>query len=149
MSSTFTLLITLCTAGPSTTKILPSLYIVNCDSSFNSYIFLSFSTSTRSSFGNSFNSCETLFKSSFIPSPLTVATYLLGKTKSIKIGTAAILLPYYNPIKLAEEIAVIKTFDEDTRKQIEDIIGNTSIKSVVTKEIPFLESENGKDIKAK
>ena len=50
---------------------------------------------------------------SVIPSPLAVASYLLGKTKSIKIGTAAILLPYYNPIKLAEEIAVIKTFDED------------------------------------
>ena len=47
------------------------------------------------------------------------------------------------------DLSGIKTFDEDTRKQIEDIIGNTSIKSVVTKEIPFLESENGKDIKAK
>ncbi len=35
---------------------------------------------------------------SVIPSPLSVVSYLLGKTKSIKIGTAAILLPYYNPI---------------------------------------------------
>lgn len=50
---------------------------------------------------------------SVIPSPLAVASYLLGKTNKIKIGTAAILLPYYNPIKLAEELAVIKAFDDD------------------------------------
>lgn len=50
---------------------------------------------------------------SVTPSPLITASYLLGKTKKIKIGTAAILLPYYNPIKLAEDIATIKTFDED------------------------------------
>lgn len=50
---------------------------------------------------------------SVIPSPLSVVSFLLGKTKNIKIGTAAILLPYYNPIKLAEEIATIKAFDED------------------------------------
>lgn len=50
---------------------------------------------------------------SVIPSPLTVVSYLLGKTKKIKIGTAAILLPLYNPIKLAEEIATIKAFDND------------------------------------
>ncbi|MFX4230738.1 LLM class flavin-dependent oxidoreductase [Aliarcobacter butzleri] len=50
---------------------------------------------------------------SVIPSPLTLVNYLLGKTKNIKIGTAGILLPYYNPIKLAEEIATIKAFDEN------------------------------------
>jgi len=50
---------------------------------------------------------------SVVPSPLSVVNYLLGKTKKIKIGTAGILLPYYNPIKLAEEIATIKAFDED------------------------------------
>jgi len=50
---------------------------------------------------------------SVIPSPLAVANYLLGKTNSIKIGTAAILLPYYNPIKLAEELAVMKAFDNN------------------------------------
>lgn len=50
---------------------------------------------------------------SVIPSPLTVASYLLGKTSRIKIGTAAILLPLYNPIRLAEEIATIKTFDNN------------------------------------
>jgi len=50
---------------------------------------------------------------SVIPSPLHVASLLLGKTKNIKIGTAGVLLPYYNPIKLAEDIATIKAFDED------------------------------------
>ncbi|MFY9085318.1 LLM class flavin-dependent oxidoreductase [Aliarcobacter cryaerophilus] len=47
------------------------------------------------------------------PSPLSVANYLLGKTNKIKIGIAGILLPYYNPIKLAEDIATIKSYDED------------------------------------
>ncbi|MEM5557873.1 LLM class flavin-dependent oxidoreductase [Aliarcobacter cryaerophilus] len=47
------------------------------------------------------------------PSPLNVANYLLGKTNKIKIGIAGILLPYYNPIKLAEDIATIKSYDED------------------------------------
>lgn len=50
---------------------------------------------------------------SVVPSPLTIVSYLLGKTNKIKIGTAAILLPLYNPIKLAEEIAMIKAFDND------------------------------------
>lgn len=50
---------------------------------------------------------------SVIPSPLSLVSYLLGKTKKIKIGTAGILLPYYEVIKLAEEIASIKSFDED------------------------------------
>lgn len=50
---------------------------------------------------------------SVIPSPLTIVSYLLGKTDKIRIGTAAILLPLYNPIKLAEEIAMIKAFDND------------------------------------
>lgn len=39
-------------------------------------------------------------------------SYLLGKSEKIQIGTAGLLLPYYNPIKLAEEIAVIKSFDD-------------------------------------
>ncbi len=50
---------------------------------------------------------------SVIPSPLATVSYLLGATKNIKIGTAAVLLPYYDPIKLAEEISVIKAFDDD------------------------------------
>lgn len=50
---------------------------------------------------------------SVVPSPLQIASLLLGKTKNIKIGTAGILLPYYNPIKLAEDIATIKAFDEN------------------------------------
>ncbi len=50
---------------------------------------------------------------SVVPIPLSIVAYLLGKTSRIKIGTAAILLPLYNPIKLAEEIATIKTFDDE------------------------------------
>lgn len=42
---------------------------------------------------------------SVVPSPLAVVNYLLGRTSRIKIGTAAVLLPYYHPVKLAEEIA--------------------------------------------
>lgn len=50
---------------------------------------------------------------SVTPSPLSVVSYLLGKSDNIKIGVAGILLPYHNPIKLAEELAVIKSFDND------------------------------------
>ncbi len=50
---------------------------------------------------------------SVTPAPLSIVNHLLGKTKKMKIGTAAVLLPYYDPVKLAEEISVIKAVDDD------------------------------------
>ncbi|MDY3114208.1 MAG: LLM class flavin-dependent oxidoreductase [Helicobacter sp.] len=39
--------------------------------------------------------------------PTALISYALAKTKRIKIGSAAILLPHYHPIRLAEEIATL------------------------------------------
>ena len=41
------------------------------------------------------------------PSPLTVATYLAAKTSKIRLGTAIAVLPYHNPILLAEQVALL------------------------------------------
>lgn len=41
------------------------------------------------------------------PAILTIASYALARTKQIKVGSAAILLPHYHPIQLSEEIATL------------------------------------------
>lgn len=41
------------------------------------------------------------------PSPLLQALYIGQKTERIKIGTAAVVLPVWQPLRLAEEIAVL------------------------------------------
>ncbi|MCK1450500.1 LLM class flavin-dependent oxidoreductase [Bradyrhizobium sp. 35] len=40
------------------------------------------------------------------PSPLMMCAYAAGWTRSIKLGPAVIVLPLYNPLRLAQEIAV-------------------------------------------
>ena len=40
-------------------------------------------------------------------SPLTVATYLAAKTSKIRLGTAISVLPFQNPILLAEQVALL------------------------------------------
>ena len=40
------------------------------------------------------------------PSPLLQALYIGQRTKRIRIGTAAVILPVWQPLRLAEEIAV-------------------------------------------
>jgi alkanesulfonate monooxygenase SsuD/methylene tetrahydromethanopterin reductase-like flavin-dependent oxidoreductase (luciferase family) len=40
-------------------------------------------------------------------SVLNVASHLAGLTKTMRIGTAVVVLPFYNPITLAEEIATV------------------------------------------
>ncbi|TLD81419.1 LLM class flavin-dependent oxidoreductase [Helicobacter sp. MIT 11-5569] len=41
------------------------------------------------------------------PAPIALMSHALARTKNIKVGSAAILLPHYHPIKLAEEIATL------------------------------------------
>ncbi|TLD86798.1 LLM class flavin-dependent oxidoreductase [Helicobacter sp. MIT 05-5294] len=41
------------------------------------------------------------------PAILTLIGYALARTKQIKVGSAAILLPHYHPIQLSEEIATL------------------------------------------
>lgn len=44
---------------------------------------------------------------SMCPSPLMMASYASGWTKRIKLGTGVIVLPLYNPVRVAQEIALL------------------------------------------
>jgi len=43
----------------------------------------------------------------YCPSPLTVAAAIAGRTRSLHVMVAALLLPLYDPIRLAEDLAVL------------------------------------------
>jgi len=43
----------------------------------------------------------------YLPSPIAMAGCLVGRTRRIRIGVVALLLPLYDPIKLAEDLAVL------------------------------------------
>ena len=41
------------------------------------------------------------------PSPLTMATWMAGQTSRIKLGTAVVVTPFYEPLRMLEDIAVL------------------------------------------
>jgi alkanesulfonate monooxygenase SsuD/methylene tetrahydromethanopterin reductase-like flavin-dependent oxidoreductase (luciferase family) len=43
----------------------------------------------------------------FLPAPLAFAGCVVGRTKKIRIGVAALLLPLHDPIRVAEDLAVL------------------------------------------
>jgi alkanesulfonate monooxygenase SsuD/methylene tetrahydromethanopterin reductase-like flavin-dependent oxidoreductase (luciferase family) len=43
----------------------------------------------------------------YLPSPLTMAGVIAGRTRNIRIGIMALLLPLYDPVRLAEDLAVL------------------------------------------
>jgi alkanesulfonate monooxygenase SsuD/methylene tetrahydromethanopterin reductase-like flavin-dependent oxidoreductase (luciferase family) len=43
----------------------------------------------------------------FLPAPLAFAGCILGRTKRIRVGIAALLLPLHDPIRVAEDLAVL------------------------------------------
>jgi alkanesulfonate monooxygenase SsuD/methylene tetrahydromethanopterin reductase-like flavin-dependent oxidoreductase (luciferase family) len=43
----------------------------------------------------------------YLPSPLPLAGAITGRTKRVPISIAALLFPYYNPLRLAEDLAVL------------------------------------------
>lgn len=43
----------------------------------------------------------------FLPSPLVLAAAIAGRTTRIRIGISALLAPLYDPLKLAEDLAVL------------------------------------------
>jgi alkanesulfonate monooxygenase SsuD/methylene tetrahydromethanopterin reductase-like flavin-dependent oxidoreductase (luciferase family) len=43
----------------------------------------------------------------YLPSPLALAGALIGRTRRITVSFAALLLPLYDPVKLAEDLAVL------------------------------------------
>lgn len=46
---------------------------------------------------------------SLTPAPLNLINHFLGKTENIKIGCAALLLGFHNPIEVAEQLAVLQS----------------------------------------
>ncbi|MEN8184123.1 MAG: LLM class flavin-dependent oxidoreductase [Myxococcota bacterium] len=48
----------------------------------------------------------------YLPSPVPLAACLAGRTRSIRIGIMALLLPLYDPVKLAEDLAVLDLASE-------------------------------------
>src|SRR5438094_8450814 len=43
----------------------------------------------------------------YLPAPLTLAAAIAGRTKSIRINVAAVLVPLHDPVRLAEQLAVL------------------------------------------
>jgi alkanesulfonate monooxygenase SsuD/methylene tetrahydromethanopterin reductase-like flavin-dependent oxidoreductase (luciferase family) len=43
----------------------------------------------------------------YLPSPLPLAGAIAGRTRRVPISIAALLFPYYNPLRLAEDLAVL------------------------------------------
>jgi alkanesulfonate monooxygenase SsuD/methylene tetrahydromethanopterin reductase-like flavin-dependent oxidoreductase (luciferase family) len=41
------------------------------------------------------------------PSPLLIAAHCAGRTRRIRLGTAVLVLPFYNPMRLIDEIAYV------------------------------------------
>jgi alkanesulfonate monooxygenase SsuD/methylene tetrahydromethanopterin reductase-like flavin-dependent oxidoreductase (luciferase family) len=50
----------------------------------------------------------------FLPSPsiLALLAHLAGKTRRIRLGTAALILPFHDPVKVAEDVATIDILSE-------------------------------------
>lgn len=46
-------------------------------------------------------------ESGWLPAPLTLAAAILGRTERIAVSCAALLVPLHDPVRLAEEIAVL------------------------------------------
>src|SRR6516162_8671594 len=56
----------------------------------------------------------------FLPSPLPLAAAMAARTTSLPIAVAALLLPFYEPVKLAEDMAIV---DLLSRGRVSYVIG--------------------------
>ena len=50
--------------------------------------------------------------SSWCPAPLAVATAIAAQTSRVRVGTGILILPLWEPVRLAEEIAVLDTISD-------------------------------------
>src|ERR1700687_4846707 len=48
----------------------------------------------------------------YLPAPLTLAAAIAGRTKKIRINIAAVLVPLHDPVRLAEQLAVLDLASE-------------------------------------
>lgn len=58
-------------------------------------------------FDYAFVSEHHFLKNDMLPSPLIAVSYLAAKTEKIKLGTGLLLLPLHDPIRVAEDTAVV------------------------------------------
>lgn len=58
-------------------------------------------------FSSAFIQERHLVKDCYWPSPLSIAAQFLARTSRIKIGTAVMILPFYHPARVAEEISTL------------------------------------------
>src|SRR5450432_2131260 len=56
----------------------------------------------------------------FLPSPVPLAASIAARTSSLPILVAALILPFYEPVKLAEDLAVV---DLVSRGRVSYVIG--------------------------
>lgn len=53
-----------------------------------------------------------------VTNPLQWLTYLAGVTKNVDLGTMVIVLPWHNPVRVAEDVAMLQAFLGDKRRVI-------------------------------
>ncbi|MEM7018199.1 MAG: LLM class flavin-dependent oxidoreductase [Pseudomonadota bacterium] len=58
-------------------------------------------------FAHAFVSEHHFLKAAVLPSPLIALSYIAARTERIKLGTGLLLLPLHNPVKVAEDTAVL------------------------------------------
>lgn len=46
------------------------------------------------------------------PNPMQFLTWMAGRTETIKLGTMVVVLPWHNPVRVAEEISVLDTMSK-------------------------------------
>lgn len=47
------------------------------------------------------------------PSPTQILAHVLGRTRNVDVGTAVIVLPWHNPVRVAEEVAMLDVMAGD------------------------------------
>src|SRR6516164_6155821 len=47
------------------------------------------------------------FDDGYLPQPLTMAAAIAARTHRVRIGTAIIVAPFYHPVHLAEQAAIV------------------------------------------
>jgi alkanesulfonate monooxygenase SsuD/methylene tetrahydromethanopterin reductase-like flavin-dependent oxidoreductase (luciferase family) len=52
------------------------------------------------------------------PNPLQIMAYFAGRTSRIALGTAVVVLPWHDPVRVAEDIALLDNLAEDRRISI-------------------------------
>ncbi len=47
-----------------------------------------------------------------VPDPLQFLTYMAGRTKRVKLGSMVVVLPWHDPVRVAESVAMLDTISE-------------------------------------